>query len=130
MKKLCLFCLFALCLFFAPAAHGKRGSEILRFPEETLTAEAAFLCAGNETSWELSREEAAAIQEWAAALILERQTFAPGHSPGDADGGEVFTFQVNEGEFSFSCVNGAYLLYNGEWYALLAPGGLPAGGRR
>jgi len=69
-----------------------------------------------------------AVSAWAGNLELEHKTFAEGQAPGDGDGGEFWSFDVNgiEDVFGYGDYgNGCYILYNNEWYAVKNPSAPP-----
>ena len=115
-----------LLLAASLAGCGRTAAPAL-FPEKTDAVTAVYWHAAEETSWDLRPEEIAAVREWAEALELERRTFAQGASPGDADGGTVYDFQINGGEASFSYVlsNGGYIVLDGAWYEAADPSDPP-----
>lgn len=99
---------------------------LLISPDETEVTVAHIL--GGQCSETVAEGKALeALQEWAGALpeTMEYRAFAPGRSPGDTDGGEVYTFTgaTSPTEFSY-VINGpedCYVLYEGDWYAVADP---------
>ena len=73
------------------------------------------------------------LRVWANGLAYEHMTFEAGSSPGDTEGGEVYTFVPMEDEapgFSY-VINGkddCYLLIGSEWYQVSNPSAPPVSG--
>lgn len=70
------------------------------------------------------------LRAWADGLEYEHKTFAKGNTPGDADGGEVYSFEIMESDYpGFSYYIGGpdncYLLIEGEWYKVSNPSDPP-----
>lgn len=63
------------------------------------------------------------LAEWVSSLETERREFSGGETPGDADGGEVYTFYCESGDFSYIINGGSenYILSEGEWYYVNNP---------
>ena len=76
-------------------------------------------CAGT-AELELSDKEKMTISEWLGGLKYERRWFPEGETPGDSDGGEVYSFTFGDGELSYINNGGdeRYLLFGGEWYSI------------
>ena len=85
-------------------------------------------CAGI-TELELSDKEMMTVSEWLCGLKYEHREFPEGEAPGDSEGGEVYTFTFKTGEMSYvnNGGNECYLLFGGEWYAVLDPSEPPLG---
>lgn len=81
------------------------------------------------TELDLSDKEKMALSEWLCRLKYERREFPEGEAPGDSEGGEVYMFTFKTGEMSYVDNGGSecYLLFGGEWYAVLDPSDPPLG---
>ena len=79
---------------------------------------------GTKTEWVLDdRQQIEDVAEWFNKLRLVRKHFADGESPGDSDGGEVYSFVFDEG-FSFAYGiygdDDCYIIIDG-WYKVRSP---------
>ena len=65
------------------------------------------------------------LAQWLDQLTLEPRQYAPGQAPGDMDGGQVYTFDVDEGSLIFFyIINGpsnCHILFDGQWYRVANP---------
>ena len=75
----------------------------------------------------LGREEAAAVQAWAAALVWEEAPLDEAETPNNYAGGMQWDFCYNGGELEFSYANygSAAILLGGHWYAVENPSDPP-----
>lgn len=66
-----------------------------------------------------------ALAEWIKALELEHYDFVAGQTPGDSDGGELWSFDINgiDALFTYGNYGGGecYIIYGGEWYKVQNP---------
>jgi len=83
---------------------------------------------GSETAnWSIEGTEIDPLREWFNDLSYSHIAFEEGHSPGDSNGGEVYTFAFTGGEWSgFSYVingeNDCYILNpEGNWFSVTDP---------
>ena len=70
------------------------------------------------------------LRAWVAELQYKHQTYTKGNSPGDKEGGEVYIFEMTEGDYpEFSYIingkNNCYLLIEDEWYSVSNPSNPP-----
>ncbi|MDE5891357.1 MAG: hypothetical protein K2H45_00385 [Acetatifactor sp.] len=85
---------------------------------------------GRSICWSVENDELDSIREWASKLKYEIFEYEEGLSPGDYNGGEIYDFDISEGDSSgFSYVingtNDCYLLIEGNWYSVLNPSDPP-----
>lgn len=85
---------------------------------------------GSTVEWTVENEQADLLRNWASELECELLAFEEGQSPGDSDGGEVYTFSpAEDGHPDFSYViNGTdncYLSADGNWYSVSNPSNPP-----
>lgn len=75
---------------------------------------------GGTAELELSDKDKMTLSEWLGGLRYERRWFPEGETPGDSDGGEVYSFTFGDGELSYvnNGENARYLLFGGEWYGI------------
>lgn len=79
---------------------------------------------GQTDEWTIEGDELENWKAWLGGLSAQRKEFEEGRTPGDVDGGEVYTFDINgEPDISY-IINGdddCYLLFSSEWYAVSNP---------
>lgn len=78
----------------------------------------------------LTGDGIAGLKSWMKDLKLEKKQFEEGNTPGDADGGEMYAFEMTGGKYSeFAYIkNGSedcYLSIGNEWYAVTNPSDPP-----
>ena len=81
---------------------------------------------GKTTTWSVEGTDIDLLREWYNNLSYRYREFEKGQSPGDSDGGEVYTFDFTEGEWSgFSYVingqNDCYIQSEGNWFVVGNP---------
>lgn len=85
----------------------------------------SHIACGETAEWEVSGRELDPIKSWANGLQYRQRSFKDGEAPGDADGGEVYSFTPEDGGPGFSYYIGGpdkcYLLLDGRWYAVSNP---------
>ena len=128
MKKIfpCALAL-AILLLGGCSGEGGQGSAALVFPEKIETAEVTYSVYASQITRPLGREEAAAVQAWAAALVWEEAPLDETEAPNNYAGGVQWDFCYNGGELYFSYVNygSAAILLGGHWYAVENPSDPP-----
>ncbi|MBD5384306.1 MAG: hypothetical protein HDR72_04840 [Ruminococcaceae bacterium] len=109
----------------SPIPVGYAGSDLGIYVWNIVKVEYAH-CA-EITELDLSDKEKMTLSEWLCGLKYERREFRKGETPGDSDGGEVYSFTFENGELSYVNNGGSecYLLFDGEWYAVLNPSEFP-----
>ena len=128
MKKIFLCALaLAILLLGGCSGEGGQGNAALVFPEKIETAEVAYGVYSSQIARPLGREEAAAVQAWAAALVGEEAPLDEAETPNTYAGGMQCDFCCNGGEPEFSYVNygSAAILLGGHWYAVENPSDPP-----
>lgn len=94
-------------------------------PEEVVSVEVSH-AHGEMVTWKVTGGELDALRAWVNGLRYHPVVFAEGETPGDADGGENYSFTDTEGnvtDFSY-VMNGGdenYLLTEGNWYRVDNP---------
>lgn len=85
----------------------------------------SHITCGETAEWEVSGRELDSVKSWAEGLRYKPKRFKDGEAPGDADGGEVYSFAPGDGSPGFSYYIGGpdkcYLLLDGRWYAVSNP---------
>ena len=88
------------------------------------------ILSGQLAEWTAQGEAVDALRDWAAGLETEPRTFAEGQTPGDSDGGEVYTFtwtgeEPSELSYLIHGEDACYLLEDGTWYEVRNPSDPP-----
>ena len=101
------------------------GAFVELFPADTKSMKMTH-SAGTDTEGEktFSKEELAAVMDWAAGLDLELQKFEEGEAPNETyAGGEEYIFDINDGKetFSYVWIENYYIVKNGKWYLVNNP---------
>jgi hypothetical protein len=81
---------------------------------------------GQSTKFTVEGDSLDDLRIWVANLQYKHQTYTKGNSPGDVNGGEVYSFEMAESDYpGFSYiingVNNCYLLIEDEWYTVSNP---------
>ena len=134
MRK-CLF--FLIAAFFAfslagcntspPPGSGENSRPIAAYIDDDVTSIEAFhALMGMCATWDVESEELDALRDWANNLKYELVHFEEGNTPGDSDGGEVYSFTIEQGDYpGFSYiihgVDKCYLRVEDEWYSVSNP---------
>lgn len=85
---------------------------------------------GQSTEWSIEGDDIQTLQAWANGLEYEIGEFDEGDTPGDQNGGEIFSFELVGGAYpGFGyIINGpdaCYLLIEGCWYIVNNPSDPP-----
>ena len=119
--------IFAACMLLAGCGTQSDAPQI---GTDVTEVRITHILGGQTAEWTVQGEAVDALRDWAAELETEPRTFAEGQTPGDSDGGEVYTFAwtaAEPPEFSY-VINGEkdrYLLAGGTWYAVTNPSDPP-----
>jgi hypothetical protein len=125
MKK--SFLIFAAVMLFVLSACANQSNKfsIEMLPDQIEQIAVSHYLSGEQTEWTIKGEELEAWKAWLGGLSARQKSFEEGSTPGDVDGGEVYSFVINNGESGVSYViNGpddCYLLFEGEWYVVSNP---------
>lgn len=91
--------------------------------------EITHIISGTELLWTVNSDELESLKNWVLGLNYRMVSFEAGNSPGDENGGEVYSFDIGEDRPGFSYViNGpdrCYLLMDGTWYSVSNPSDPP-----
>jgi hypothetical protein len=103
---------------------------VLRFATQMSASEslnATHFLNGRSTEYILSYENMSPIVDWICGLKLQHETFEPGNTPGDGDGGEVYAFDNGYGEVSYvkNGTDNCFVLYGGDWHKVQNPSDPP-----
>jgi beta-lactamase regulating signal transducer with metallopeptidase domain len=88
---------------------------------------------GQSTGYGVANKQAIErLGDWLGALSVKEERFADGKTPGDAGGGEVYSFSADAGNgltHLFSYIKngpaGCYIAYNDAWYSVKNPSDPP-----
>lgn len=85
---------------------------------------------GKTTNWSVEGTEIDLLREWLDKLSYKHLEVKEGQSPGDSNGGEVYTFVLTGGEWpGFSYVingqNECYIQSEGNWFSVTNPSDPP-----
>lgn len=135
MKKLLL--IVTLSFLLALAACGKSGSNpasdnliSASILDSVTEVETTHILSGTESQWTVDGDELETLKNWILSLNYSMVQFEDGNSPGDENGGEVYSFNmtdINHPGFSY-VINGpdrCYLLMDGNWYSVSNPSNPP-----
>ena len=114
--------LWALALAGCRAAPARPAA--LSLGDGAANVEALYDGAGHSAGRIVEGEELEALRAWAGGLDCAPASFAEGEPPGDAEGGEAYTFTPADGPgFSYVLTGPeeAWLLAEGAWYAVRNP---------
>lgn len=108
----------------------KHSELIALIPDDITVINITHDVCGQSTKFTAEGENLDYLKVWVDNLQYEHQTFIKGNSPGDCEGGEVYFFEMTEGDYpGFSYIingkNECYLLIEGEWYYVLNPSDPP-----
>lgn len=130
MKKLGTVIIATLVLIiFASCSRAK--NEHMDFgcliPASTRSVLVEHASGGSTSSYSAEKHAIEEIESWLSSLKCQKQIFSDGSTPGDADGGECFTFTTDGGSFSYikNAPGKCYLLVNGDWYFVKNPSDPP-----
>ncbi|MNW58308.1 hypothetical protein D3C74_361640 [compost metagenome] len=126
MKKLLLLIFTAVKLTSLSAcANQSNDFSIETLPNNIEQVTVNHYLSGEETEWTIKDNDLAKWKSWLEGLSAHQKNFEEGNTPGDSDGGEVYSFSINDGEVSVSyIINGSddcYVLFESEWYAVSNP---------
>ncbi|MBQ6065445.1 MAG: hypothetical protein IJK89_01365 [Clostridia bacterium] len=116
-----------VCLMTDPVASAKS----FAFPADVTEATVTHILEGQTEERRVRGETMQQLNAWLSGLHCKEKTFAPGKTPGDANGGEtyVITASSSDGNVRYSYIkNGetdCWLLADGGWYAVQKPGDPP-----
>ncbi len=123
---------FTGCGTTAPTPGSKEAPKPIAavIPDDITVVNTIHIVGGQSTEFTVEGSNLNNLRTWAGDLQYKHKTFTKGNSPGDKDGGEVYNFELTEGDYpGFSYViNGeedCYLLINSEWYSVSNPSDPP-----
>lgn len=135
MKKTAVICFIAviICLLTGCQITSESPSknDLIVIPDTADTVYIThFSCEGIK-EWTAEGEDAARLRTWVKGLSYKPIAFEEGHTPGDADGGEVyifsFTSEIDNGAFSYHIggPKNCYLFAGNDWYIVQNPADPP-----
>lgn len=125
MKRLIFIFVIVILLSFSACSNQSDKFSIEMLPDNIEEVSVSHYLSGKETGWTIESDGLEEWKLWLKELSARREDFEEGNTPGDGDGGEVYSFSINNGESNVSYViNGSddcYLLFESEWYAVPNP---------
>ena len=131
MKKYNIIFLLTIVLsvcFFLVACNkanqsGKNPNTLI--PEEVTEVTVNHILSGNESDYTIEGTALEKLKIWASNLSMKHKVYKDGSSPGDVDGGEVYSFNMGNNYTDFSYIingeNDCHILIGDEWYEVLNP---------
>lgn len=127
MKKLFTVVLAIVCIL-ALCGCGWNSKKIVatNISENVTKIDITHYIGGRSTNWSVEGAEIDLLKEWLDNLSYRHLEVKEGQSPGDNDGGEVYTFVFTGGEWpGFSYVingqNDCYIQSEGNWFSVINP---------
>lgn len=128
MKKAIIFVLTFVCILSLCSCGWNSQKEVATVFSENVTKVDITHRIGTETTnWSIEGTEIDALREWFNNLNYTRFEVKDGHTPGNVNGNEVYTFEFTGGEWlGFSYVingeNDCYILNpEGNWFSVSNP---------
>jgi len=125
VKKSLLIFAAVILLSLSACANQYKKFSIEMLPNNIEQITVRHYLSGEETEWTVKGDELEEWKSWIERLSVRKMNFEEGNTPGDADGGEVYTFAINNDKSSVSYIkNGrddCYLLFESKWYAVSNP---------
>lgn len=127
MKKLMAFVLSVVCILALYGCGWNSQIEVATvFSENVTKVDVTHFIGGRTTTWSVEGTDIDLLREWYNNLSYRHRAFEKGQSPGDSDGGEVYTFVFNGVEWpGFSYVingeNDCYIQSEGNWFVVTNP---------
>lgn len=119
---LALACILALC------SCGWNSQKVVAtvISESVTQIDITHRIGGKTTNWSVAGAEIDLLRDWLDKLSYKHIEFKEGQSPGDSNGGEVYTFVFTGGGWSgFSYVingeNDCYIQSEGYWFSVANP---------
>ena len=123
---------FTGCDTTVPApGSGERSKPIAAVIQDDITViNITHIVGGQSAKFTVEGDSLDNLGVWVADLQYKHETYTKGNSPGDGEGGEVYSFEMAEGDYpGFSYIingkNNCYLLIEGEWYYVSNPSNPP-----
>ena len=125
MKNFLLIFAVVILALLSACANQSNDFSIEALPNNIEQVTVSHYLSGEETEWTIKGDDLTKWKSWLEGLSARQKNFKEGNTPGDSNGGEVYSFSINDGEVSVSYViNGSddcYLLFESEWYAVSNP---------
>lgn len=131
MKKLIALFMSLVCVITLGSCGWNSQKVVASVIGENVTKiEITHHIGGRTTTWGIEGEEIDTLREWFNNLSYKHLEVKGGQSPGDNDGGEVYSFALTGGEWpGFSYVinseNDCYIQSEGNWFTVTNPSDPP-----
>lgn len=98
--------------------------------DDVTTVSVTHIVGGQMTEWVVNGDAVEAFRTWMNGLECRQEQFEDGNTPGDSNGGEVYSFVFDKEENSeisyiITGPNDCYLLVGREWYVVKNPSNPP-----
>ncbi len=128
--------ILAVCLILCFTGCDRKVKDVhirFEFAEDVSQIEVMHVYMGRAPEWTIEGDDAWAVRKWLSNLECRMVEFEKGNTPGDTEGGEVYSFkcvQYSSASYpGFSYMkNGeddCYLIIQGNWYSVLNPSDPP-----
>ncbi len=125
MKKFFIVILLALLFSLTACANQSEKFSAEMLPNDIVRISVSHSRSNQVIKWSIYGDEIEEWEKWLDKLSARKKNFEEGNTPGDVNGGEVYSFVINDEEASISYViNGVddcYIFYENEWYAVSKP---------
>ena len=127
MKKLIAFVITMVCVVVLSSCVWNSQKEVATvFSENVTKVDVTQFIGVRTTTWCVEGTDIDSLREWYNTLSYRYREFEKGQSPGDSNGGEVYTFVFTGGEWpGFSYVingeNDCYIQSEGNWFIVTNP---------
>ncbi len=127
MKKLITLVLSLVCILaFCSCGWNSQKNIATNISGDVTKIDITHRIGGETTNWSVGETEIDLLREWLDDLSYKHIEVEEGRSPGDSNGGEVYSFVFTGGEWpGFSYViNGesdCYILSEGNWFYVANP---------
>ncbi len=117
----------SVCLILAGCSKDKQpGKQLVDLiPEDITKVAVTHIRSGKETKSTIEGTELEELKLWSSNLSMEHKIYNDGSTPGDVDGGEVYSFNMDDNYTDFSYIingkNDCYLLIGNDWYVVSNP---------
>lgn len=98
--------------------------------EDVTSVEVTHISMGDTVTWTVKGEELDELRNWTNSIKTQNIEFEDGKTPGDYEGGEVYSVTISQGDYpGFTCIisgeNEYYFLVEGHWYLVTNPSPIP-----
>ena len=126
MKKSIIIFAAIILLLFSGCSNQFNKFSIEMLPNNIEQVKVSHYLSGEVSEWVIEGNELENWKSWLSELTARQKDFEEGSTPGDVEGGESYSFTINNEESSVSyIINGddcdCYLIFAKEWYVVSNP---------